>query len=151
MRDGYGFILSEPRCTITYDIGWVLYDWNNGIRLRQNQHKRLHNTPMEIIYLKKIDWNFSEEIASLATMIATALSTLLWLARGIWRTGVMCTCIAFCWTRHILNTLVLYYSWFVFVTYDQISISIMLCCNNNLYIPDLLLKPMQLFKFNKLE
>jgi hypothetical protein len=46
MRDGYGFILSEPRCTITYDIGWVLYDWNNGIRLRQNQHKRLHNTPM---------------------------------------------------------------------------------------------------------
>jgi hypothetical protein len=59
-----------------------------------------------------------------------------------------------CTGRHILNTLVLYYYLFVFVTYrptDQINISIMSCCNTNFYMPDLLLKPMQLFKFSKLE
>jgi hypothetical protein len=59
-----------------------------------------------------------------------------------------------CTGRHILNTLVLYYYLFVFVTYrptDQINISIMSCCNNNFYMSDLLLKPMQLFKFSKLE
>ena len=59
-----------------------------------------------------------------------------------------------CTGRHILNTLVLYYYLFVFVTYrptDQINISIMSCCNNNFYMSDLLQKTMQLFKFSKLE
>jgi hypothetical protein len=98
-----------------------------------------------------------------------------------------------CTGRHILNTLVLYYYLFVFVTnvsreniigqfdemghrkigklqfewqFDPIfkwyllhvstlsyySVElIMSCCNNNFYMSDLLLKPMQLFKFSKLE
>ena len=46
MRDGYGFMLSEPQRTITNNIGWLLYDWNNGILLKQNQHKRIHKTPL---------------------------------------------------------------------------------------------------------
>jgi hypothetical protein len=34
------------RRTITYGIGWLLYDWNNLILLRQNQHKMMHKTPL---------------------------------------------------------------------------------------------------------
>jgi hypothetical protein len=35
-------MLSELRRTITYGIGWLLCDWNNGILLRKNQHERIH-------------------------------------------------------------------------------------------------------------
>jgi hypothetical protein len=41
MWDGYGLMLSIVRRTITFGIGRLLYDWNNGILLRQNQHKRI--------------------------------------------------------------------------------------------------------------
>jgi hypothetical protein len=30
--------------------------------------------------------------------------TLLYWPRDIWRTGIMCTCIMFCWIRQLLNT-----------------------------------------------
>jgi len=39
-------MLSELLRTIKYGIGWLLYDWNNGILLRQNQYKRIHKTPL---------------------------------------------------------------------------------------------------------
>jgi len=37
-------MLSELRRTIKHGIGWLSYNWNNGILLTQNQHKRIHKT-----------------------------------------------------------------------------------------------------------
>ena len=69
MRDVYGLLLSELRHTMTYGIGRLLYDWNNLILLWQNQHKRIHKTPSKSF----INGIFSEAIASLASMVVTAL------------------------------------------------------------------------------
>ena len=70
MRDVNGLRLSE----LNNIRNRLLYEWNNLILLRQNQYKGIHKTPIYKSFIKKkIEGNFSEAIASLVSMVVTAL------------------------------------------------------------------------------
>ena len=76
MWDGYGLMLSIVQRIITYGIGWLLYDWNNGILLRKNQHKRITQDTRHLCksFIQQQQNDIFFRIASLASMVVTALS-----------------------------------------------------------------------------
>jgi hypothetical protein len=71
--------------------------WSRGIYTSTHNSSPPHATgPIKVVLDKCLVQQ---------NVIQVHITPVLQMSRGIWGTGVMCTCITFCWTRYLFNSI----------------------------------------------